>query len=63
MLSFLLGGCLGIERLCHMLGLCLTSKELPNIFQGRCTILRARQQQRAPAAHILINMWYDHSLT
>lgn len=61
MLSLLLGKCLRMEWPHHMVDLCLTSKELPHVFQGSCTILRAHQQQRAPAAHILMNMWCDHS--
>lgn len=52
------------ERTVHGVALCLTSKKLSSIFQGRCKMYPltcAQQQRQAPITHILVHRWYGHS--
>lgn len=50
-----MGKCLRTECTGHGVALCLTSKKLPSIFQGRCKMYPltcAQKQKQAPIAHI-----------
>ena len=57
--------CLRTECMVHEIALCLTSKKLSSIFQGRYKmypLTYAQQQRQAPITHILVHRWYGHSL-
>lgn len=60
-----MGKCLRTECAGHGVALCLTSKKLPSISQGRCKMYPltcAQQQKQAPVAHILVHRWCGHCL-